>query len=100
MTVTYDVHPSKQESISAVVHIDGTARPQIVRKQKNESFHKILQEYEKLTGLGLVVNTSFNLHEEPIVATPEDAIRALVKGAVDILAIGNYIVKSIDNKAN
>lgn len=93
MTVTYDVFPEKALQIGAVVHVDNTARPQIVRKNLNSSFYKILQAYEYFSGIGCVVNTSFNLHEEPIVESPVDALRALLQGAVDILAIENYLVK-------
>lgn len=92
MTITYDVYPKRQNEIEAVVHVDGTARPQVVRRETNPSFYRILQEYEKLSGLGLMVNTSFNIHEEPIVATPEDALRALEEQAVDLLAIGFFLV--------
>ena len=93
MTVTYDVYPERQEEIEAVVHVDGTARPQVIHQDTNPSFHKILREYEILSGLGLLVNTSFNIHEEPIVSSPEDALRALRDGAVDVLAIGSFLVR-------
>ncbi|MCB9246136.1 MAG: hypothetical protein H6606_06855 [Flavobacteriales bacterium] len=92
MTTTYNVKPEMIESIQAVVHIDGTARPQIVKKEQNESYYSILQEYEKISGIGCLVNTSFNMHEEPIVESPKDALRAFQLGSVDILAIGNIIV--------
>ena len=78
----------------AAVHVDGTARPQIVSERSNPSFHRILQEYRALTGIGALVNTSFNMHEEPIVCTPEDAVRAFVRGHLDYLAIGDYIVEN------
>ena len=93
MTITYDVFEERQKEIEAVVHVDGTARPQVVKEAFNPSYYKILQEYNKLSGIGCIVNTSFNMHEEPIVASPEDALRAFDQGSVDILAIGNYIVQ-------
>jgi len=93
MTMTYSVFPKMQKDIEAVVHVDGTARPQVVRKEINPSYYEILKEYEKLSGIGVVVNTSFNIHEEPIVAMPEDAIKALFENAIDVLAIGNFIVQ-------
>jgi len=92
MTITYQACPERIGEIEAVVHVDGTARPQVVSQENNPSFFKILQEYELLSGLGLMVNTSFNIHEEPIVATPEDALKALEQDAVDVLAIGSYLV--------
>jgi len=92
MTITYDVFEEKINQIPAVVHVDGTARPQVVRSKDNKSLHKILKEYEKLTGIPVLINTSFNMHEEPIVCSPGDAIRAFHEGAVDVLAIENFLV--------
>jgi carbamoyltransferase len=92
MTTTYNVHPEVVKQIEAVVHVDNTARPQIVRERTNPSFYKLLQAYEKNSGIGCVVNTSFNLHEEPIVNSPQDALRALLEGAVDVLALESYLV--------
>lgn len=93
MTITYDVYPEKVKEIDAVVHIDETARPQIVKSETNSSYHRILEEFNTLTGIGCFVNTSFNMHEEPIVASPFDAMRAFDLGSVDYLAIGNFIVE-------
>lgn len=92
MTITYNVHEEKKASIEAVVHVDDTARPQTVRAETNPSYFKILEAFEAHTGLGCFVNTSFNMHEEPIVCTPEDALRAFDLGSVDVLAIGSFIV--------
>lgn len=92
MTITYDVDPGHADRIRAVVHVDGTARPQCVSPDSNPSFYKVIAEYERLSGIPVVINTSFNMHEEPIVATVHDAIRALNQNAVDFLAIGNYWV--------
>jgi carbamoyltransferase len=92
MTIIFDCSDDFRASCPAAVHVDGTARPQIVRKATNPSFHRILEEYRKLTGVGTVVNTSFNMHEEPIVCSPEDAVRAFLLGHLDYLAIGNYVV--------
>ena len=94
MTIIFDCSEEFRNSCGAAVHVDGTARPQIVRKATNPSFHRILDEYRKLTGVGTVVNTSFNMHEEPIVCSPEDAVRAFLLGHLDYLAIGNYIVEN------
>lgn len=92
MTTTYHVVEDKRMQIPAVVHVDGTARPQVVRKEDNPSLYKVISEYYKLTAIPVLINTSFNMHEEPIVCTPEDAVRAYLQGAVDILAIENFIV--------
>ena len=95
MTMTYNVFEDQIGDIEAVVHVDNTARPQIVRKETNPSYYKILEQYLKLSGNGCIVNTSFNLHEEPIVNSPEDALRALRQGAVDVLAIGDFLVRKV-----
>ncbi len=94
MTITFDCTDSFKATCPAAVHVDGTARPQIVRERSNPSFHKILRHYRELTGVGTVVNTSFNMHEEPIVCTPEDAVRSFVRGHLDYLAIGSFIVEN------
>lgn len=92
MTMTYDVFPEVQQNCSAVVHVDGTARPHVVRSADNPGYHKVLTEYKRLTGLPIVVNTSFNIHEEPIVCTPDDAIRTFLAGCVDVLGLENILV--------
>ena len=63
-----------------------------VEKAINPSLHAVISAYEKLTGIPGVINTSFNMHEEPIVCSPDDAIRSFLDGALDHLAIGNYLV--------
>ncbi|MFQ5768160.1 MAG: carbamoyltransferase C-terminal domain-containing protein, partial [Acidobacteriota bacterium] len=93
MTITYELMPGKEKEAAAVAHVDRTARPQIVRRQDNPSYHKILTEYRALTGLPLCINTSFNMHEEPIVCTPEDALRAFQEGSVDVLALEEFMIE-------
>jgi carbamoyltransferase len=94
MTITFDCTDWMKQQCPGVVHVDGTARPQIVRKQDNPGFHRILEEYRALTGLPALINTSFNIHEEPIVCTPADAVRAFDIGHLDYLAIGPFLAKN------
>ena len=94
MTITFNVTPWFAKNCPAVTHIDGTARPQLVSKEANPSYYKIIKEYEKISGIPAIVNTSYNMHEEPIVCTPDDAIRSFKDGNLDYLAIGNYLVKN------
>ena len=75
MTVTFNCTEFMKQKCPAAVHVDGTARPQLVRQETNPSFAKILQEYYHLSGIPSVINTSFNMHEEPIINSPKDAIR-------------------------
>lgn len=93
MTVTFDCTESMKRDCPAAVHVDGTARPQLVSETGSPGFHRILTEYYKLTGVPSVINTSFNMHEEPIVCSPDDAIRAFLQGNLDYLAIGNFLVE-------
>jgi carbamoyltransferase len=92
MTLTFDCTDEMKRTSPAAVHVDGTARPQLVTETSNPSFHKVLTEYYKLSGIPSVINTSFNMHEEPIVCTPDDAIRAFLQGNLDYLAIGDFLV--------
>jgi carbamoyltransferase len=75
-----------------VVHVDGTARPQILDPDTAPDFYKIALAYYQLTGIPSLINTSFNMHGEPIVCTPEDALRSFQEGNIDYLAIGNWLV--------
>lgn len=95
MTITYNCTDEMAENCPATVHIDGTARPQIINEEYNPKMYRLLKAwYEKTGGLSLI-NTSFNRHEEPIVNRPEEAIDALKSGMVDLLVIGNYIARKI-----
>ena len=94
MTITFDCTPEMKRLSPAVVHVDGTARGQLVTAEANPGFYEIIDEYRKITGIPSVVNTSFNMHESPIVCTPEDAIASFRMGRLDYLAIGPYLVKA------
>jgi carbamoyltransferase len=93
MTITVNCTNWMKKHFPAVVHVDGTARPQIIDERTNPSYYRIVDEYRKLTGLPTLINTSFNMHEEPIVCTPSDALRGFIDGDLDYLAVGNYLLK-------
>lgn len=93
MTITYDCTEEFIEKCSAAVHVDKTARPQIVRKESDPILHAILTEYFTLTGELAILNTSFNNHEEPIVCSVEDAIKSYNLGNVDALLIEDLLVE-------
>lgn len=99
MTITCDCTEAMKRDSPAAVHVDGTARPQLVTERSNPSFYRILNEYYRLTGIPSVINTSFNMHEQPIVCTPEDAIRAFLQGNLDYLAISNLLVAHPSRRA-
>jgi carbamoyltransferase len=79
------VRPEWRERIPAVVHIDGTARPQIVADHTNPLFAAILRRLRDVTGLPVLVNTSFNVHGEPIVNRPSECLRALLDRRIDFV---------------
>ena len=89
MTMTCDVKQQYRSKIPAVTHTDGTARPQTVSENSNKIVYKILSEFSKVSGLHLVVNTSLNIHEEPINFLLKDSIKALKLDAFDVLYFKN-----------
>jgi carbamoyltransferase len=92
MTACFDcTHDMKNEN-PAVVHIDGTARAQIVRQATNPRLYRILKEHKRLGGRGVLLNTSFNIHEEPIVRIPEEAVSSFLRTKIDYLAIENFLI--------
>ncbi len=93
MTVCFDCTDRMKREHPAVVHVDGTARAQLVRRDHNPGFHAILGGFKRRSGTGVVLNTSFNIHEEPIVRTPEEAIAAFRKARLDYLAIGPFLAE-------
>lgn len=95
MTMTCDVTDYCKETAPAVVHVDGTARPQIVFEEENPDLYQILSAYSRFVENAVLVNTSFNMHEEPIVRTSEEALRAFKRSGIDYLLLGNQVfVKS------
>jgi carbamoyltransferase len=93
MTITFRMKKEWADRAPAVSHVDQTARPQLVTKEGNPKYHKLLKEYHKITGLPLFINTSFNVHEEPIVCTPEEGLNSLLTGVIDYFCVGDYICK-------
>jgi carbamoyltransferase len=93
MTLCFPVTSKMERENPAAVHIDGTARPQLVRADHNPTFHRLLTEYKRLTGRAVLLNTSFNMHEEPIVRTPREALSAFLRSGLDYLVLENFIVE-------
>jgi len=92
MTVCFDCTPFFLRTCPGVVHCDGTARPQLVHEADNPKLWRLLELWEEHTGLPALINTSFNMHEEPIVCSPHDAIRAWTAASLDALSIGPFLV--------
>jgi len=91
MITVLNVLEEKRAAIPAVVHVDGTARPQTVNAHVNPRYWQLIHEFEKLTGVPLLLNTSFNV-QEPIVLSPEDAIKTFSRASFDALVLENHLV--------
>lgn len=92
MTMSFDVTEEGKRDLKAAKHVDDTCRPQIIEKEDNPYYYKLIKGFEEKTGIGAVLNTSFNLHGDPIVCTPKEAIDTFVKIDLDALVIENYII--------
>jgi len=98
MMVTARVKEEWKSRIPSVVHIDGTSRYQSVTKESNPYYHRLISEFESLSGIPLVLNTSFNGPDEPIVESPYHAIRTFWKRNLHALCIGNYVITRKPNQ--
>ncbi len=92
MTLTYKASALAQRNIPAAIHIDGTARPQVLQREQNAKYFDIIFAYGELTGIPSLINTSFNMHEEPIVRTADEAISAFMNAGLDALILGPFLV--------
>lgn len=88
-----NVLPDKREIVPAITHVDGTARLQTIHLETNNRYHILLKEFEKLSGVPVLLNTSFNVMGEPIVESPYDAIRCFFTTGLDVLVLGNFIIE-------
>lgn len=93
MTLVYRVEPEKRSVIPAVTHIDGTARVHTVAEETNPRYYKLIKEFAKITGVPVILNTSFNVRGEPIVCSPYDAVQCYLKTEMDCLVMSNYILE-------
>lgn len=92
MERVYQIRKERRAEIPAVVHVDGSGRLQTVSKKTNPRYHQLITEFEKLSGVPVILNTSFNLKGEAIVCTPTDAIRTFMSSGLDALVLGNYVI--------
>jgi carbamoyltransferase len=93
MIVTAQVRAEKRGVIPSVTHVDGSARPQTVEKDVNPLYYRLIQEFGRLTGVPVIMNTSFNLRGEPIVCSPTDAIRTFYSSGLDAIVLGDRLVE-------
>jgi carbamoyltransferase len=97
MITTMSVRPEWRGRVPAITHQDGTARVQAVKKDMSPNYYRVIAEFEKQTGVPLVINTSFN-DNEPIVCTMEDAIRCFIRTRIDLLVLGGKLFYRDDNQ--
>ena len=93
MITSFDVKPEKQDKIPAVVHVDGTSRPQTVRREVNQRYYDLIKNFGSITGENVILNTSFNVKGEPIICHPREAIKCFFDTGLDILVLGDFILK-------
>jgi len=92
MTMGYMSKKELRENLKSVIHVDGSMRPQMVGDE-NIPYYKLIEEVMKMTGYGIILNTSFNIHGEPIVCTPKDALETMVKTKTRWMAMGNFFIE-------
>jgi carbamoyltransferase len=93
MLLVYPFKENMKSKVPAVVHVDDTGRLQTIDKKTNSKYYNLVNSYYQKTGIPIIINTSFNVKGEPIVCTPEDAVKCFLNTKIDYLVIGNYIIK-------
>jgi carbamoyltransferase len=86
-----------QKHLSAITHIDGSARVQTVTKEDNLRFWRLLERFGRISGMSILLNTSFNVRGQPIVCTPGEAVETFLAARLDALVMGNYCVVPANN---
>jgi len=97
MLMAVQVRKCQKGAIPAVVHVDGSCRVQTVRLEGNERLWRLLQAFKKVTGIPVLLNTSFNVKGQPIVNTPMQAIECFQSTKIDTLVLGDYMIRKPDN---
>lgn len=92
MMKVFPIRPEKRSTIPAVTHVDGSGRLQTVNRSANSRYYRLIQQFEKLTGIPIVLNTSFN-ENEPVVCKPEEALACFLRTRMDLLVLGDYVVE-------
>ena len=95
MLIAYPVHDDKRDAIAGLVHLDGTCRIQTVDAIGQPLYHRLISHFAELTGVPMVLNTSFN-RREPIVCSPQDALSTFARTGIDAVFLGNYLVRKPD----
>jgi carbamoyltransferase len=94
MLLAYRVRPEARDRIPATTHVDGTGRLQTVHREQNPRFHRLIREFDRLTGVPVLLNTSFN-ENEPVVCEPAQAIDCFLRTEMDVLVLGDRILERV-----
>ena len=97
MLMVYPIKKEWQKKIPAVTHVDGSGRLQTVRRHQNPLYYDLIKEFGKLSGIPILINTSFNIRGEPIVCTPNDAYKCMMGTGIDYLVMDKFLIKREDN---
>ena len=97
MLMVYPIKEKWREKIPAVTHVDGSGRLQTIRRFQNKLYYDLIKEFGKLSGIPILINTSFNIRGEPIVCTPYDAYKCMMGTGIDYMIIGNFLVRRNEN---
>jgi len=100
MLMVYPIREEKRGLLPTVTHVDGSGRLQTIQKKNNSLYWNIIREFGRLSGVPILVNTSFNIRGEPIVCKPYDAYRCMMGTGIDYLAIDKFLVKREDNTSD
>ncbi|MBI4918419.1 carbamoyltransferase [archaeon] len=97
MLFVYPIKEEKRKLIPAVTHVDGSGRLQTINKTQNSRYYGVIKEFEKYSGIPILINTSFNIRGEPIVCTPYEAYKCMMGTGIDYLIMGDFLIKREDN---
>jgi carbamoyltransferase len=97
MVKVYPIRPEKREIIPAVTHVDGTGRLQTVSEEENPLYYRLIKAFERITGVPVVLNTSFN-ENEPIVCNPDEALSCFLRTRMDVLVMGPFVLERESRK--
>jgi carbamoyltransferase len=100
MILAFEAQEQVRSKIPAALHVDNSGRPQTVDKVTNPRYWHLIDEFRKLTGVPVVLNTSFNVDSEPIVCTPKNALATFYMSGMDALAIGDFIVEKPESSTD
>jgi len=98
MLTVYPIRAAKQKLLPAVTHVDGSGRLQVLKRETNSLYYDLIKEFEKLSGVPVLINTSFNIRGEPIVNTPLEAYRCMMGTGIDFLVMGNFLIARKANR--